>query len=312
MVTTRSKTTQTHLEDYAATKSTSPKSKHQPKTAKVKASPPKANTSRKRKSSETTTPPTEEKKPTPKRTKSTAPAPAPASKNQAEEPEDGSEQEDEEDENVIIINRAPVLHLWSACVRHVLYPDLPWPTCLSAGAAISAICAVAKGRSIGTIPEKEKDVDSSSSKEKKKRQDAKEQKDDLESIDVMQFHLRLKDGLALVSSADKKGKPGNEDVLRKKFGGEGEGEYERVKGCFEEVLGKWEGEEELGKRAFGLYEGFRPDVRAGQKGWGGRGVEVGAGEERGWKWRVEREGVGWVGMEGGVEWRGMGREDVWC
>jgi hypothetical protein len=60
-----------------------------------------------------------------------------------------------EDTKIVIINRAPVLHLWSACVAHFLYPELSWETCLSAGSAVSAICAVAKGRSIGTVPEKD-------------------------------------------------------------------------------------------------------------------------------------------------------------
>lgn len=85
----------------------------------------------------------------------------------------------------------------------------------------------------------------------------------------MHFKLRLKAGLALVSSSDKKGKPGNEETLRKKFR---EGEYERVKEAFEEALESWKGEEdELSGKAFGFYEKFRPDVKSGPNGWGRKG-----------------------------------------
>lgn len=244
MVTTRSKITQTHLEDFATTKSTPKKKSQQPKA--TKSSPPKANISRKRNASESKS---TEEKPEAKRTKSTT-SKLPAS-------QDGEDSE-------IIINRAPVLQLWSACVTHSVYPELEWKTCLSAGSAISTICAVAKGRSIGTVPEK----DVSEEKEKKK-EDAKKKQKDLDKFEVMHFNLRLKDGLALVGSGDAKGKPGNEEALKKKFGDE---EYQKVRDTFEDVLGSWKGEEEeLSKNAFGFYEKFRPDVKSGQKGWGRKG-----------------------------------------
>ena len=246
MVTTRSKTTQTHLEEYGTTKST-PKKKSQGSKAAQK-SPPKANISRKRKAPELN--PIEDK-PAAKRTKpsTTSSKPAP--------PED--------DEGAkIIINRALVLQLWSACVTHFLYPELAWTTCLSAGSAISTICAVAKGRSIGTVPEKDE-----SEEKEKKRHNAKKKQKDLNDIEVMHFKLRLKDGLALVGSSDTKGKPGNEEALKKKFG---DGEYDKAREAFEEVLQSWKGEEEeLNKKAFGHYEKFRPEVKSGQKGWGRKG-----------------------------------------
>src|ERR1700760_837001 len=60
-------------------------------------------------------------------------------------------------EGTILINRAPVLHLWAASVAQFRYPSLPWSTCLSAGAAVAAICAVSKGRAIGVMEPKDKD-----------------------------------------------------------------------------------------------------------------------------------------------------------
>jgi hypothetical protein len=127
---------------------------------------------------------------------------------------------------------------------------------LSAGAALSAICAVAKGRSIGTIPDKEHDS---------QPQYKPKSNHDVEEIKVVHVRLKVKDGLALVGS-DAKGKAANEEALEEKLG---EGGYQRVKGIFEEVLDTWKGaEEELNEKGFAMYEQFRPEVKAGQKGWG--------------------------------------------
>lgn len=117
---------------------------------------------------------------------------------------------------------------------------------------VSAICAVAKGRSIGTVPGK----DSEDKGGRKKKQVGEE-------VEIMHFKLRLKDGLVVVGEG--KGKPGGEDTLKRKFGEQ----YEKVKGVFEEVLKSWKAQkEELNQRAFKMYEEFRPDVKKRQKGWG--------------------------------------------
>lgn len=182
-------------------------------------------------------------------------------KNQATITKDGDvkkalpKSEDDDDGESIQINRAPVLHLWSACVTQFTHSDLSWSTCLSCGSAVSALCAISKGRSIGTVPE----ADPSKEPEKQKR---REKESDLDEVEVMQFHLKIKDGKALVS-----GKPSSdvEEILSKKF----KGRYDDVKKVFEEALESWKGDEdELNKEAFGMYETFRPTVPAGQKGWG--------------------------------------------
>lgn len=249
MVSTRSKTAQTHLEDFATKESVS-KLKEKKQPASPTKAKPKANSSRKRKSRDADD--TKEKS-SPKRTKT--------SPKTSTEPKNESAAND--DSKPIIINRAPVLQLWAASVAHLTYLDLPWQTCLSAGSAVSSICAVAKGRSIGTVPEK----DDSEAKEEK-REKAKKKQKNLDEVEVMHFKLKIVDGLAVVGS-DSKGKPGGEDGLRKKFG---EGEYEKVRSAFKEALESWKGEEdELNKKAFHMYEEFRPDVSKGQKGWGRKG-----------------------------------------
>ena len=83
----------------------------------------------------------------------------------------------------------------------------------------------------------------------------------------MGFHLKLKDGHALVGDKPKKV---NEQTLVTKFG---EAAYERVKETFEGSLQSWSGkDEELNAQAFHHYETFRPTVPKGQKGWGRKGV----------------------------------------
>jgi hypothetical protein len=157
--------------------------------------------------------------------------------------------------NKITINRAPVLTLWSASVTHFLHPSLKWSTCLSAGKTISAICAVAKGRSIGTISKP--DVDDSKKKEKqKKHKDA----DRFEELEVMHFKLRVKDGVVFFG---RKAQSGGEEALKGKFGDS----YEDIGRGFEEELHRWrQKERELDKLAFSMYEAFRPEVAEDRKG----------------------------------------------
>ncbi|KAK3081471.1 hypothetical protein LTS18_006372 [Coniosporium uncinatum] len=223
----------------ADTKAEPPTRYKESETEKTKSSPTKCKQ-----------PDTEEQKPTPsKRSKKT---------------DQPSEDTPSEAHTTIVINRAPVLHLWSASVTHFLHPSLSWETCLSAGSAISSICAVAKGKAIGTI-EPTDESDEKAAKMDEQRKKAAE----LDKLQVMQFKLKVKDGLVLVSGADKKGKPGGEGALKGKFGEEG---YEKVKKGFEEALEGWrEKGEELSGQAFGMYEKFRPDVSKGQSGWGRKG-----------------------------------------
>lgn len=248
MVSTRSKTAQTHLEDFVTKDGTSRPTEKQatpPKKA------PKANSSRKRKSTDTND---TEDKPPPKRTKTSLKPSA--------NPKDEPTAEDN-DSKPIIINRAPVLQLWAASIAHFTYPRLSWETCLSVGSAVSSICAVTKGRSIGTVPE----IDESNAKQEERKKNKNKQKD-LDEIEIMHFKLKLKEGLAIVGSGPK-GKPGSKDALKKKFGEE---QYEKAKDAFDDALKSWKGEEdELNKKAFHFYEQFRPDVSKGQKGWGRKG-----------------------------------------
>ena len=172
--------------------------------------------------------------------------------------------EDEQEDDYITINRAPVLELWASCVAQFLHPSLSWNTALSIGGAISTITAISKGRSIGTM---EKPDPGEAQRKKEKREEAAE-KGGLKEVEVMSFHLNLDDnGQALVGGKPKKG---NEDALRKKYGGPEQ--YDKVRTAFQDSLQSWKGkEEELDKQSFGFYEDFRPSIPLGQKGWGRKG-----------------------------------------
>lgn len=164
----------------------------------------------------------------------------------------------------ITINRAPVLELWGSCVTQFLYPALSWSTCLSAGGAISTITAISKGRSIGRIDK----PDPGEAQKKKEERKKKAEKENLEELETMSFKLSLDNGgNAMVGGKPKKG---NEEALRKKYGGPEQ--YNKVKKVLEDALKSWKGQEkELDSRAFKMYEDFRPSIPPGQSGWGRKG-----------------------------------------
>lgn len=157
-------------------------------------------------------------------------------------------------EKPIMINRAPVLELWAACVAQFLHPDLSWTACLSIGGSISALTAITKGRSLGKIDPPDEDGEEGDGKKKTGSKDLK----------VMGFPTPLEGDAVLVKG---KARPGREGSLIRRYGGEetlGE-----VKKAMMQALESWKGhEDELDKGAFHMYETFRPSVPKGQQGWG--------------------------------------------
>lgn len=164
-------------------------------------------------------------------------------------------------EKPIIINRAPVLELWGACVAQFLRQDFSWELCLSVGSSISTITAISKGRSIGTIAPPDDSKNESSKDETKKKGD------DLPTVKVMGFPMVIQGDSVIV-----KGKPKTtrEVSLVRKYGSDES--YGKAKDAMVEALQDWRGkEDELDGKAFHMYEQFRPDVAKGQKGWGRKG-----------------------------------------
>jgi hypothetical protein len=161
-------------------------------------------------------------------------------------------------EKPIVINRAPVLELWGACVASFLHPELPWNACLNVGSSISTLTAISKGRSIGTIVP----PDPNAKKDKKKDTGG----EDLTTFKIMGFPMTTKDDGVTVKGKVRTVREAN--VTRKW----GEENLERVKTIMMDALKTWKGDEnELDKKAFHMYEQFRPEVAKGQRGWGKKG-----------------------------------------
>lgn len=165
------------------------------------------------------------------------------------------------------INRAPVLHLWAACVAQQVDSSLPWKSCLSAGSAISTLAAISKGRAIGAIDKADEANSVDKQKEREKRR-AKTEKAKTKELRVMTFNLKFNDqGLALLQG---EGKNYPEELLVRKYGGEEA--YRATKEAFQSSLAAWTGrKDELNRSAFHMYEKFRPNVPPGQAGWGRKG-----------------------------------------
>jgi hypothetical protein len=151
-------------------------------------------------------------------------------------------------------------------VSHFLHPDLPWTTCLSIGSTISSITAISKGRSIGTVSK----PDSSESKKKRRKRETDED-DGAREVKVMGFPIGIKDDVVIFKG---KPKPGSEASLVRRFGGEEN--LKRARTAMGKALeNSWRGREsDLDKKAFSMYESFRPDVANGRQGWGRKGELV--------------------------------------
>jgi hypothetical protein len=187
---------------------------------------------------------------------------APSTKKQKTSPNNQPKKTSETDS--ITINRSPGLQLWSACVAHFLHPELSWEACINIGSAIATLCAVSKGKAIGMI---ESPADQDPEVARKKEEKKAKAKEGARKVDVMGFNLPMKSDAVVISGSEKRVKEGN---LIGKYGGEDA--YKRVRQAMEESLKQWAGKkEELGKRAFGMYEDFRPSVPKGEKGWGRKG-----------------------------------------
>ena len=160
--------------------------------------------------------------------------------------------------DTIRINRAPVLTLWAAVVAERLGFDRA--TALTLGQAVAGSSAYAKGVSLGII-EPWPDL-------------VRERGDRLAEGEQLRVDLlgravpvvRTPDGLRAVS----KGKPGNpasiEKYLASKFGDR----LDEARAAMAELAAAHE-PGDLNRRGFRLYERFRPEVPAGESGWGAMG-----------------------------------------
>ena len=163
----------------------------------------------------------------------------------------------------ILINRAPVLTLWAAVIAE--REGYTFEEGLTLGRWISGVLAQSKGRSLGIFEPHEK---TEAEKEARRRRD---EQLGVHRIDTFGMHVPVveKSGKQFAVS---EGKPINPDsvysYLLKAFGGE-ESTLNAAKEAMQ-ALAESIPKEEAGKRAYSLYERFRPEWK-GKAAWGSKG-----------------------------------------
>ncbi|KAF2822528.1 hypothetical protein CC86DRAFT_410127 [Ophiobolus disseminans] len=139
----------------------------------------------------------------------------------------------------ISVTKSAVLHLWSACIAHTLYPELPWYTCFRAGATIPTKYAKLPRTGTLTFFAKNKTTTLKTGEE---------------VMRVMKFILVL-DAQALKSFKHYKMES---KQLKKRFGGQ----YAEAKSVFLELLQDCP-EDEINNKGLGWYEAFKPEGGSG-------------------------------------------------
>ena len=161
----------------------------------------------------------------------------------------------------IRINRAPVLTLWAAVVAERLGFDRD--TALTLGQAVAGLSAYAKGVSLGIIEPQPELV-----------RECSRQLGEGE-----QLHVGLLGRAVPVEQtpegirATSKGKPGNPAQVAKHLTSKFGPDLDAARAAMEELAASVE-PVELQRRGFRLYERFRPEIPAGESGWGAKGELV--------------------------------------
>jgi hypothetical protein len=159
----------------------------------------------------------------------------------------------------IKINRAPVLTLWATVVAERLGYDED--TALTLGKAVAGLNAQSKGRKLGIYEEKTED--------EKKEDKRKEKETDVEFVEL------LGRGVPAVKTphglrAAEKGKPIHAESVQTYLENKFKEDLEDARKAMEK-LAKAFPPKQLEKKAYDLYEKFRPEIPEGKKGWGARG-----------------------------------------
>jgi hypothetical protein len=159
----------------------------------------------------------------------------------------------------IKINRAPVLTLWAAVVAERLGYDEQ--TALTLGKAVAGLNAQSKGRKLGIYEEK--------TEEEKKEDKKKEKEAEVEFIEVLGRGVpvvKTPRGLRAAVKGETIHAGSVESYLQKKFGDD----LDEARTAMQK-LAKVYTPKQLEKKAYDLYERFRPEIPEGKKGWGAKG-----------------------------------------
>ncbi len=158
------------------------------------------------------------------------------------------------------VNRAPVLTLWAAVVAHAL--GHPWDEALTIGRVVAGLAAHRKGVALGLYEPRPAEA-----KPARRARPPGETR----RITVLGFpveEVRTPEGWRALDSQGRPIQPAAvERYLRRRFGAA----YPAVRQALEELAAAYP-PAELARRAWRLYEAFRPQVPRGVAGWGKKGV----------------------------------------
>ncbi len=160
------------------------------------------------------------------------------------------------------INRAPVITLWAMVVAERL--GHPHAEALTLAKAVAGLNAQSKGRRLGIYEKPNPDESSSDEKQSPKGQPAQT------IVELMNRHIpvvKTQDGLRAVLKDEPIEPASVERYLHGKFGEH----YADVKAAMTELAEAFK-PDELRRKAYGLYEDFRPEIPEGVKGWGAAGT----------------------------------------
>jgi hypothetical protein len=157
------------------------------------------------------------------------------------------------------VNRAPVLTLWAAIVAERLGFDRD--EALTMGRAVAGLNAYSKGKSLGIFKPAPEEV----RRERKRLRDGKALHVDLlhRAVPV----VRTPEGMRAVSKDQPVAPEGVQRYLDAKFGAD----LAAVEAAMR-ALARSLPPEEIARRAYELYEEFRPEVPPGTRGWGALGI----------------------------------------
>jgi len=160
----------------------------------------------------------------------------------------------------ILTNRAPVLTLWGAVVAERL--GFEWEAALTLGKAVAGLNAQSKGRMLGIFGQPK-----ALERGEPPKKTGLGEEFWVELCDRGVPAKTTQDGIRAVVK-DKPIDPGKVTTyLKGKFGDE----LPAAQGAMRDLANAL-GPEELAAQAYSLYELFRPDIPAGRRGWGAKGV----------------------------------------
>ena len=164
--------------------------------------------------------------------------------------------------DTIKINRAPVLTLWGVIVAERL--GYSHDEALTLGKAVAGLTAQSKGQRLGIYTKTEAELDEKRSNKAKERQVGEVEM--VEVVGRMVPAVHTEHGVRATVKGEEIDPKSVERYLDKKFGAG----LDEVRTALE-ALAQTYPPQELERRAFSLYEQFRPGVPEGVRGWGAEG-----------------------------------------